>query len=456
MVYLGRARFFALLMLVVAGIFAGCGASPGDDGGTETNEQAAEEARQNSKKIDVSQAGDVTLTVWDQEVRGGQAAQIKRLNKSFQEKYPNVTIKRVAKSFEDLNKTLKLAVSGDNAPDVVQINQGRGVMGQLVKGGLLLPLDAYSEAYGWGDRYSQVLLDLNSFSDDGQQFGSGSLYGLSQVGEIVGVFYNKDKVKEVPKTFAEFEAQLEEAKSEGDIPIQFGNLEKWPGIHEYQTVQAQIVPKEQIQDFVFARNDASFDSSENQQAAEKIREWADKDYFTPDFNGTDYDPAWQNFAKGKGRFVIAGTWITADLADAMGDKAGFMLMPPQEEGGGHVSLGGEGLAFGVTKQSENPDVAAAYIDHITSAEAGQVLVETNNLPAMQTDAAPTEGLSAEVSEAWKTLQEEEGLVPYIDYATPTFYDDISGAIQRLLAGRVEPQEFTSNVQGKYAKFADTL
>ena len=36
----------------------------------------------------------------------------------------------------------------------------------------------------------------------------GSLYGLSQMGEIVGVYYNKDKVSSPPATFAEFEEQL--------------------------------------------------------------------------------------------------------------------------------------------------------------------------------------------------------------------------------------------------------
>ena len=143
-----RTRPTALLALTVAALAAlvGCGGAPG--GGGEDNAQQAQKAKTASKKIDVAKAGDVTLTVWDQEVRGGQARQIKQLNKSFQAKYPNVTIKRVAKSFDDLQTTLKLAVSGDKAPDVVQANQGRGVMGQLVKGGLLLPLDAYHDAYG--------------------------------------------------------------------------------------------------------------------------------------------------------------------------------------------------------------------------------------------------------------------------------------------------------------------
>jgi raffinose/stachyose/melibiose transport system substrate-binding protein len=437
-----------------AALATGCGASPGGSGGDNT--EKAQQARESSKKIDVAKAGDVTLTVWDQEVRGGQAKQIKQLNAAFAEKYPNVTIKRVAKSFEDLNTTLKLAVSGSKAPDVVQANQGRPVMGQLVKGGLLLPLDAYADAYGWGDRYPNVLLDLNRFSDDGKQFGQGSVYGLSQMGEIVGLYYNKTKVTSLPKTFAEFEQQLAAAKSAGDVPIAFGNLDKWPGIHEYETVQAQYVDKQAIRDFVFARNGATFDSPENQQAAAKIGEWATKGYFTPDFNGTGYDPAWQQFTKGKGHYLIAGTWLTADLADNMGEDVGFTLMPPQEEGGTPVSLGGESLPFAITAKSKNADVAAAYIDFLTNADAGQVLVDTNNLPAMKTDAAPAAGLSAEVSAAWKTLSDEDGLVPYLDYATPTFYDDISAGIQRLLAGKVEPNAFTRDIQEDYDKFAQTL
>ena len=126
-------------LVAVTVLAAGCG-TPGGD--SKDNADKAKESNANAAKVDVAKAGNVTLTVWDQEVRGGQAKQIKRLNQAFQEKYPNVTIKRVAKSFTDLNTTLKLAVSGDKAPDVVQANQGRPTMGQLVKGGLLRPMDA--------------------------------------------------------------------------------------------------------------------------------------------------------------------------------------------------------------------------------------------------------------------------------------------------------------------------
>jgi raffinose/stachyose/melibiose transport system substrate-binding protein len=325
-----------------------------------------------------------------------------------------------------------------------------------VKGGLLRPLDAYADAYAWPSRYSKVLLDLNRFSDDGKQFGSGSLYGLSQMGEIVGVYYNKDKVSSPPKSFADLESQLKQAKGKGEVPISFGNLDPFAGIHEFQTVQNQYAKPDAVRDFVFARNGATFTTPENEQAAAKLQEWAKKGYFTPDFNGTGYDPAWQQFAKGRGPFLIAGTWLTSDLADNMGDKVGFMLMPPPQEGGAPVSLGGESLPFAITSKSKNPDVAAAYIDFLTNAQAGAVLVDTDNLPAMKTEAQPTGGVSKEVSEAWKTLNDAQGLVPYMDYATPTFFDDFSGAVQKLLAFKEQPKSFVDGVEQDYTKFTEHM
>jgi raffinose/stachyose/melibiose transport system substrate-binding protein len=441
-------RRAGLLAFLLAALLAGCGA-PGSD------PEEARERDEAARKIDVAKAGKVTLTVWDQEVRGGQRRQIERLNRAFEQRYPNVTIERVAKSFTDLNTTLELAVSGDRAPDVVQANQGRSVMGQLVKGGLLRPLDEYAEIYGWGERYSEVLLDLNRFSHDGAEFGDGSLYGISQMGEIVGVFYDRERITTPPRTFAEFEQMLAAAKRRGDVAIAFGNLDKWPGIHEFQAVQNAFTPPDQVRDFVFARSGASFDTPENREAAAKLQEWARAGYFTPNFNGTGYDPAYQQFAEGKGDFLIAGTWLLADLTDLMGDRLAFMLMPPREEGGTPLALGGESLPFAITRRAEQPDVAAAYIDFLTNPEASRVLVETGNLPAMEATAEPATAAGADIFAAWKALTERDGLVPYLDYATPSFYDEITAAVQRLLAGRVAPEEFTAGLQEDYAEFADS-
>jgi raffinose/stachyose/melibiose transport system substrate-binding protein len=438
------------VLAALAALAAGCGATPGGSGAKKGG------PAERTAKADVAKAGKVTLTVWDQEVRGGQNQQIQRLNAAFQAKYPNVKIKRVAKSFTDLQTTLKLAVSGPKAPDIVEANQGRPVMGALVKGGLLRPLDGYAKAYGWPSRWSKTLLDLNRFSADGKQFGSGNLYGVSQMGEIVGLFYDKRKVPSPPRTFGDFQKQVAAAKARGETPISFGNLDKYGGIHEFQTVQNRFASKQAIRDFVFAKPGASFDTPQNVQAAALIQQWARKGYFTPNFNGVGYDPAWQKFAKGAGPFLIGGTWLIASLVQTMGDNVGFELVPGNSAGEPPVSLGGESLPWAITSKSKHPDVAAAYIDFLTNANAARVLVQTNNLPAMPTDAQPDNSLSKDVFAAWKKLNDAEGLVPYLDYSTPDFYDQITAAIQRLLAGKDSPQGFAKGVQADYAGFTRTL
>ena len=220
-----RTRSGLAAALALAALVAGCGAAPGGDDSKDTAAKKSTPAPTAVATPDVAAAGDVTLTIWDQNVRGGQNAEIEELNKQFMAKYPNVTIDRTKKSFEDLQKTVKLAASGADAPDVVQANQGRGVMGEMVKGKLLRPVTDYAKVYDWESRYSSTLLDLNKFSADGAEFGSGDLYGLSQMGEIVGVFYNKEKVPTPPTTLPEFEASLQQVKDGGDTPIMFGNLE---------------------------------------------------------------------------------------------------------------------------------------------------------------------------------------------------------------------------------------
>ncbi|MDQ3766048.1 MAG: extracellular solute-binding protein [Actinomycetota bacterium] len=445
---LSRGSLSALTALALA-LVACSSVTPGssDDGATEQPQSSSTALPKE----------DVTLTVWDQEVRGGQNAQIEQLNKEFMDEYPNVTIKRVAKSFTDLNKTIKLAASDDNPPDVVQANQGRVEMGQLVTGGLLRPLDDYAEAYGWEERYSPTLLELNSFSADGDEFGAGNLYGLSQVGEIVGVYYNKKKLADlnlgIPQTFDDFTGALETAKQAGEIPIQFGNLDKWPGIHEFQAVQNEFAPKDYLRQFVFGLGDVSFATDANTEAASVMQQWVDAGYFTPGFNGIKYDDASAAFTKDEGVFLITGTWQAPLFGEEMGKNVGFFLMPPAQSGEDPVALGGEGLPFAITTGSDQPEAAAAYIDFITNEHATEVITETGGLPAPKgAPSVPSGTVLGDIFAAWEQLNATDSIVPYIDYATPTFYDTITASVQELMADRVDPESFVDTVNQDYTDF----
>jgi raffinose/stachyose/melibiose transport system substrate-binding protein len=409
-------------------------------------------------RTDAAKLGTVTLTVWDQEVRGGQAAQMTALNKAFHAKYPNITIKRVSRSFDDLKKTLRLALSGKDAPDVVESNNGRSDMGEFVKAGQLRPLTAYEKAYGWDSRYPASVRQYSSYSPDGKKFGAGTLYGLPQVGEVVGIYYDKKVLASAgvqpPTTWTEFESALATVKAAGQIPLMFGNLDKWPAIHVLGTIQGRTTPPVAIKDLAFGRSGASWTTPANTKAAQTLVDWVDKGYFEPDVNGEGYDPAWQAFSKGKGAFLIGGTWLQADLQKAMGADVGFMLPPGESATATPVATGGTGLPFTITTKSKNPDAAAAYIDFITDTNAMQVLSQTGNLPIADTaQQAVNGGLQKDVFTAFGSVVKADGLVPYLDYATPTMYDTLTASLQDLIAKKVTPAEFLDTVQKDYSSFA---
>ncbi|NNG36848.1 ABC transporter substrate-binding protein [Nakamurella aerolata] len=407
---------------------------------------------------DPSTFGDVTLTVWDQEVRGGQDQQIKKLNEEFQAKYPNIKIKRVSRSFDDLTKTLRLALTGNEAPDVVQANNTRSQMGEFVKAKQIINLDSYAKTYGWDQRYPQSVRNASSYSADGKTFGSGSLYGLPQVGELIGVYYNTDKLAALgiqpPKTWAEFDAALAAAKAKGEQPLVLGNLDKWPAIHVFGVVQGRYTQAEQIRQLGFGQPGTDWNAEGNVKAAQQLKDWVDKGYLSKDVNAQGYDPAWQGFSKGTGVFLIAGSWLQSDLSKAMKDKVKFMLPPPSEADGGKVvTTGATGLPFAITSKAKNPDAAAAYINFLTNENAMKVLAETGNLPIVDTakQKAP-DALGTDVFTAFDTVSTDDGLVPYLDWATPTMSDTLGAALQDLLAGRTSPEDTMKTLQQDYSDF----
>ncbi|MDF2090743.1 extracellular solute-binding protein [Knoellia sp. 3-2P3] len=437
--------------LIGAVALAAC--TPGSD--SDSGQSAAPTGQVTT---DPAKLGDVTLTVWDQEIRGGQKAQIEELNQQFQQKYPNIKLKRVSRSTDDLNTTLKLALSGNEPPDLFQANNGRPQMGSFVQAGQLLPLDRYADAYGWKDRYPESVRKYSSYSPDGKTFGTGSLYGLPQVGEVVGIFVNKAKLEKagvtMPQTWDEFEKSLATLKGKGELPLVLGNLDKWPAIHVFGTVQAQNVQPDAIRTLGFGQKGGSWKSPENTKAAQTLVDWVDKGYFSKDVNGQGYDPAWQAFSKGTGAYLIAGTWLQADLGKAMGDDVTFVL--PPSASGSPAATGGTGIPWAVSSKSKHPDAAAAYINFITSPDAMGVLAKNDNLPIADTaeQEAPN-ALAKDVFGAFGTAVEKDALVPYLDYATPTMADTIGAALQDLLAKKATPEEFLDTLEKDYSGFVSS-
>jgi len=402
---------------------------------------------------------EATLIVWDQFYRDIETQVIETLNSEFEASHPGVKIERVVKQLDDLKATLKLALSQPDGPDVAQVNQGRSDMGAIVQAGLLLPLNDYATQYNWDERFSASVNKRNSFSEDGKIFGTGNLYGVSATAEVVGVYYNKTMFVEngwaVPTTFDEFVALLATIKAAGEIPIAFGSLDGWNGIHEFSAVQHTLVTGEYLDNFIYAVNNASFDTVENQAAAAIVQEWAEADYFTDGFPGIGYDDTTKLFKAGKGAMTITGSWLAPELLADTEYEFGFFLLPQKTADAKQLAIGGVGIPYSIRKDTAKADLAAEYLDWMVSPRAAQLWAEASYVPAMPLpgDFKLEEGsLFSDTVLAWNRINQDNGVGHYIDWATPTFYDTIVAQIQLLLAGEIDTATFTSAVQKDYAAF----
>jgi len=444
------ARRPVLFGLAAAGAVTLAACAPGS-----TNSSSSETTSSEPVSTDIASLGDITLTVWDQNTDEGINVAQEQLNEQFMAKYPNVTVERVARSFADLKTTLKLALSGDDAPDVVQANQGYPDMGAFVEAKLLQPADPWDELYGWTKNFPEDLLSLNSFSEDGKTWREGNLYGISSTGEIVGLFYNKALLQQAgvaaPTTMDEFVAALPVVKSAGLLPIQYGDADKSAGIHIFGALLAAVAGEKPSSDLVSSAG-GSWTDPDVVSAATTLQEWATEIYLPDGHNGIGKDEAVARFAGGEGVFMFNGTWQQATLEDAMGTNVGFVALAGVDQK--PETLGGVGLAWALTAKTANANAAAAYIDFVTNAAAAQVLVDTGNLPVVFPEGYQAEQgtLAGDIATSWDGVSQNGGLVPYLDYATPTFYDTLTAAVQQLTGGQADPAEFTETLQADYESF----
>ena len=396
--------------------------------------------------------GDVTLRVNGESSSEGSLTQLADI---FMAEYPNVAVELDFKTWDPYIATMINVADLPDAPDILFGNQGYVHDGVLVGAGLLTSLEPYYEAYGWGDWHGEGAQDQWRFTEDGT-FGEGDRWGISESADFVGVFYNKQKLAdlglEVPTSMDEFEAALDAAAQAGELPIKLGNLDGWPAMHTASIAQGATVDANNIRAWVFGQEGADYASETNQAGYEKFKSWVDSGWVSPDANGLGYDDAWQQFADGDGVFLPAGSWLTAGLYERMGDNVGFFAPPPGESGK-VVATAANSMPFHISAKSENPDLAAAFIDFVMSPDKGQVYYDNGRIPASAGSVGePADPLTADTVAAWNRIAEDDGLTFFQDWASDTMYDTMTAGLQELIGDRISAEEFVTEVQEDWSTF----
>lgn len=397
------------------------------------------------------------LVVWDTLNDPSRSGVIEGLAKSFEAAHKGVTVEHRGWQTDELGKTLPRSVDSKQGPAVAQVNNGEALAGPMIRAGQLVSLVKYTKQYGWDKKLPEGLLARNRFSADGKKFGEGDLWGVSAEAEIVGFYYNKKVFKDVslepPKTFEEFETLLAALRKAGQEPLVFGNLDKWQAIHLFGEIQGTYTTRKYLDDLIYRRGDSSFKDKSMVDAANKVIDWKNKKFFMEGFEGVNGDDATALFTAGSGAILLQGSWAAGDVAKGLGDDAGFFLMPPHEGGSPVLNVGGVGIPYSITTNAPDPDLAAAFIDTLVSADAFNAFIGAGVLPAGEIPAAKIKDgtLSGDLYTHWNAALASDSIGHYLDWAAPgAFYDTLTGQLQELLGGKTDAAKFTAALQEAYA------
>ena len=450
-----RTPRFAVVSIAALGlILAAC-----SSGGSSTESSSA--APPSSDATSAAPAEPVEL--WVQSGNGGADALLagyETLNTAFEAANPGVTVRFEVKSFNELVDTLPLQLSGDTVPDVTQVNQGYGSLGQLVTAGLVAPLNDAADANDWAGRQGEALITLNGrFSPDGRDMGSGDLFGVSATGAWVGLYMNYDIADSLgitapPTSREEMESMLATAKDAGIPGLMFGASDGGEQIWLMANLLMGYTSPQTVTDVLNGVNEQL--PPEMLQTAETMQKWAEAGYLTEGWAALDSTEVLGMFAEGEGLFALNGSWniFQSDTPEAFGIVP-FPLASASEVG----AIASGDLPWSVPTNAKNPDLAKAYIDFITSPEASDIWVGASQVPATVSgneqalvEADGLVGVSADAILQWVNIMTNGTPIGFPDWATPTWYDTIAQSSTALMAGEITPQEFVDALQADYGAF----
>jgi len=409
---------------------------------------------------DPAKLGPTTLHVLDYFTGGVDNTWMNDVVAAFEKKYPNITVQRQSITWSDLMQELPLKLKSPNPPDIVPPNNGWQSLGTLVQGGLVDSLDSYATAYGWDKNVPESILREQEFSANGQQMGTGNLFGMPvALSSTIEVYYNRSQLQHlglsVPTTYNAFVSDLAKAKQAGITPIALGNQAQSGITQPLYSVMDALGEQSVITNLIYSLGQDSLESQTSgfPQAVAAMHDWAAKGYFTSQFAGLPETDAETQFVQGKAlfHFDYSGSLPFTSPAQAAGFGS-FVL--PRNDGKAPVATLSAATELCVSSQSKHVAAAAAFLNYAAGPAAAQIAVNLGTDPMLAPSVKlPTSNpeFADEVANA-NLVTAHNSSVPYLDWATPTLFNTITVQMSEMLGGKTSVSAAIGAVQADDAKF----
>lgn len=378
---------------------------------------------------------EVELKVWYLSQSPEEIQNMENMSAVFEAMHPGVTVKFSAYTFDDFNKTMKLALDSGTGPDLAYGQAGTWGHLAYAAAGHLIDLTDVVKERGWDKMQAEGAINYWKVNDD------DPVYGLAFDVTDVGVFYNTEIFDELgltpPQTWEELETLLAALKEAGYVPFSCGALDGWTLDHYFQALVHVAVPIEQIAKVYRVEAGASYLEDGFVVAAMILKDWIDEGYFNEGFLGMGYDDQNNLFITSQTAMNLGGTWNNSTFISQPDFEVGFFPLPvlnPELEWHGIVTPNNIWM---ISAYSKYPEMAIEYVDFFLGEEVALAKWNAGDIPSHRfaTIPEPIARLQADVYRASQLRG-----TGYYFTDDPQLLEAEWAAMQSLAAGDLTPEE----------------
>jgi len=395
-----------------------------------------------------------TLKIWHYESPdGAMGAAWQAAMDKFEELHPEVTIEFESRGFEEIRQTAPMILNSDEVPDVMEYNKGNATAGFLSQNGLLTDLTDVAIEYGWDQILSPGLQTTSRYENG--IMGSGQWYGVTNYGEYVMVYYNKDMFAEhgveVPTTFEEWEAAMQTFVDAGITPLSVGATE-YPAQHIFYQLVLSQADRDWVNAFELYQGDVDFHDEAFTYAAEKIVDWVERGFISDDATGIPAEDMGVAFTNGEHPMMVSGSWWYGRFMNEIENfEWGTFLWP-----GNDLHAGSGGNLWVVPANAKNKELAYEFIDITMSPEIQSILGNAGGIPVNADLEQIEDPMVRELISNFNAIIEADGFAFYPDWPAPGYYDILVSGVQELIAGTMSPDEALDFLADPYFEYRETV
>lgn len=389
------------------------------------------------------------LKVWHyEENNGAQGKAWDQAMKLFEKKY-GVKVQFEKKSFEQIRQNASQILNSDQAPDVMEYNKGNATAGLLASQGLLSSLDSYVKKYGWDKKISGGLAATGKYNDKGIM-GSGHWYGITNYGEDVVMYYNKDMFDKygiaIPQTFDQLVSAMQKFVDNGVTPLSEGVAE-YPLQHLWWQLALSKADEKFIDAYEMYKGNVNWHGEQTTYATKTIQDWVKKGFISKDSTGLKAEDAGQAFMNGTYPMFFSGTWWFGRFQSEMSKvNWTFSTFPNTKK-----VVGSSGNIWVIPERSKRKDLAAKFIDMTLTPEVQNLMGNSGGVPIAADPSAITDEKSKELITSFNEVLDKNALAFYPDWPTSTFYDELNASLQELVNGTAGVNQVLDQMKSNYDK-----